>query len=173
MSLPRGLHYMTQGKGFCYCSLFISHFAKGDYYSFGPEGKNNFPLIYFKWHSSYGEIIMLIIPESVLWKGGEKKPPQRSGPISVKAGYAQAVTAINTNPFPVQKRSSQGSRENPPAMATAQGHLPAPLPALQPGTGERRAAAPGAAWAASRAGCTVQPSAGLRSQKHTGNTVST
>lgn len=116
---------MTQE--FCDCSLFTSSFAEGDYYFFGPEGKNSFLVICFKWLSSYGEIIMLIILKSVLWRGGKRSHPVKWA-VSVKAGYAQAVTAITTYPFPVQKRSSRGSRENPPATATAQGHLPAPLP---------------------------------------------
>lgn len=53
----------------------------------------------------------------------------------MKADYAQAVPVTNTNPFPVPKRSSQGSRKNPPALATAQGHLPAPPPG--PAAGHR------------------------------------
>lgn len=136
MSLPCGLHYVTQGEGFCCCYIFISYFAKGDYYFFGPEGKNNFPLIYFKWHSSYGEIIMLIILESAVERRGKETSIVKWAP-SVKAGHAQAAAAINTNPFPfpVRKRSSRGSRKNPPAMATAQGHLPAPRPGPAAGTG--------------------------------------
>lgn len=156
LSRPCGLHYMTQGEGFCCCYIFISYFAKGDYYFFGPEGKNNFPLIYFKWRSSYGEIIMLIILESVLWKGGGKEG-ERNQHSEVGAHQRESRPSTGCHcdkhkPLPLPGAETQlsgeqeestchGNRSGPPSGT--------PTQACSRAQGDAELLLPGAAWAAS------------------------
>lgn len=145
---------------------FTSSFAEGDYYFFGPEGKNSFLVICFKWLSSYGEIIMLIILKSVLWRGGEEKPPSEAG-RQRESGLRTGCHRNKHIPFAGTETQLSGEQ----GESTCHGNRLGPPSGTPPRACSR--AQGNAELLCPRAGCTVQPSPGLRSQKHTGNTVST